>query len=178
MTEAGPVAFAVSKRPSGLRVLEDRYFVEILEPNGANHVDEGGLGELVLTPLGRSDWPLLRYRTGDLVQARRDTDGKLWFEGGVLGRVDDMRVIRGVNVYPSAVEAIVRSVNEVGEYRVLISSRGAMAEMALDVEADASVAMEVQRVLETRLGLRIPVRSVAPGALPRFEFKSKRWETL
>jgi phenylacetate-CoA ligase len=111
-------------------------------------VAEGALGELILTPLGRADWPLLRYRTGDLVRARRDAEGALWLEGGILGRADDMRVVRGVNVYPSAVDALVRSVAGVGEYRVMLSTRGAMTELQLEVEADRSAARELEHLFE------------------------------
>lgn len=175
MTETGPVAFAVGGGPSDLKVLEDRYYAEILEPGSNQPVLEGELGELVLTPLGRADWPLLRYRTGDLVRARRDRQGALWLEGGILGRVDDMRVVRGVNVYPSAVDALLRTVEGVGEYRVLISRKGAMTEVQLEVEGHAPLASAAERALERGLGLRVPVRPVAPGTLPRFEMKARRW---
>lgn len=175
LTETGPVAFAESGGTGGLRVLEDRYFAEVLDPAGLSPVPEGDLGELVLTPLGRADWPLFRYRTGDLVRPRRDANGVLWLEGGVLGRVDDMRVIRGVNVYPTAVEKIVRSFPGAGEYRVLLSNRGAMAEIRLEVEAGPEVAREIETELERALCLRVPVTAVPSGALPRFEMKAKRW---
>jgi phenylacetate-CoA ligase len=175
MTETGPVAFAVQGKNSGLRVLEDRYYAEVVSPDSLKPVAEGALGELILTPLGRADWPLLRYRTGDLVRARRDAEGALWLEGGILGRADDMRVVRGVNVYPSAVDALVRSVAGVGEYRVMLSTRGAMTELQLEVEADRSAARELEHLFEKALSLRIPVRTVAEGTLPRFEMKARRW---
>lgn len=175
MTETGPVAFAVSGGPADLKVLEDRYYAEILEPGSPQVVPDGSLGELVLTPLGRAEWPLLRYRTGDLVRARRDGEGALWLAGGILGRVDDMRVVRGVNIYPSAVDALLQSVEGIGEYRVLISRRGEMSEMQVEVEGDAPHALAAERALERGLNLRIPVRTVAPSSLPRFEMKARRW---
>jgi phenylacetate-CoA ligase len=175
MTETGPVAFAVSGKNAGLRVLEDRYYAEVIATDSSNPVGEGELGELVLTPLGRADWPLFRYRTGDLVRARRGAEGALWLEGGILGRVDDMRVVRGVNVYPSAVDALVRSIPGAGEYRVQISARGAMTEMRLELEADPSAALELEGLFERALSLRIPVQAVPVGTLPRFEMKARRW---
>jgi phenylacetate-CoA ligase len=177
LTETGPVAFAVSGKTdrSGLRVLGDRYFAEVLVPGGVEPVREGEPGELVLTPLGRSDWPLIRYRTGDLVRARCDESGQLWLEEGILGRVDDMQVVRGVNVYPSAVDALVRSLEGVGEYRVVLSTRGALTEMRLEVEGEAAVAGELESLFEQRLCLRIPVRAVGAGTLPQFEMKARRW---
>jgi phenylacetate-CoA ligase len=138
---------------------------------------------LVLTPLGREDWPLLRYRTGDIVRARRDSDGALWFEGGVLGRTDDMVIIRGVNVYPGAVEHAVRSVRGVGEYRVTVSSRGSMSECSVEIEVDGDVkgdtasriVAELEAAFEKAFSLRIPVKPVPLRSLPRFELKARRW---
>jgi phenylacetate-CoA ligase len=101
--------------------------------------------------------------------------------GGVVGRVDDMVVIRGVNVFPSAVDEIVRSVVGVGEYRVEVRSVGALLELAIEVEAAVEAVGRLDPVpvleaaLQTRLGLRIPVTRVEPGVLPRSELKARRW---
>ncbi len=183
MTEVGPVAFAKEGMDGALRVLEERYYVEVLTPGGNEPVPEWHIGELVLTPLGREDWPLLRYRTGDIVRARRDSDGALWFEGGVLGRTDDMVIIRGVNVYPGAVEHAVRSVRGVGEYRVTVSSRGSMSECSVEIEVDGDVkgdtasriVAELEAAFEKAFSLRIPVKPVPLRSLPRFELKARRW---
>jgi phenylacetate-CoA ligase len=160
-----------------LRVLEERYFVEVLDVVSGSAVEEGEMGELTLTPLGRSAWPLLRYRTGDLVRARRDESGNLQLIGGILGRTDDMVIVRGVNLYPGAVEQVVRSIPEIGEYRVSVKRAKAMAEVLVEIEStrNASLASELERAFEKAFALRIPVCVVPQGSLPQFEFKARRW---
>lgn len=172
MTEIGPVAFQRTGEPGLLWVNEDRYFAEVLNPATLAPVPAGETGELVLTSLGRAAWPLLRYRTGDLV--RRRADGAL--EGGILGRADDMVVVRGVNIYPSAVESVVRCVPEITEYRVTVSRRGELTELSIEAEAgDASAIEELERKLTDAFTLRIPVKHTMEGELPRFELKARRW---
>ena len=175
MTEVGPVAYEDLSREGVLRIVEESYFAEVIEPGGATPVAEGGVGELVLTPLGRQSWPLLRYRTGDLVKWSRDECG-IALEGGIIGRADDMVVVRGVNIYPTAVEAIVRTIPEIGEYRVVVSRRGAMTELEVQIESpDDAAAERLERALNQAFSLRIPVARVAAHSLPRFEMKARRW---
>ena len=175
MTEVGPVAVEDPERRGVLRVLEESYYAEIIEPGGNSPVSEGDIGELVLTPLGRTSWPLLRYRTGDLVKYSRDHHG-LALEGGIIGRADDMIVVRGVNVYPTAIESIVRSIPEIDEYRVEVSRRGEMAELEIHAESTGTGPIaNLACALEQSLALRIPVHRAEPGSLPRFELKAKRW---
>ena len=175
MTEVGPVAYEDPEREGVLRIVEESHFVEVIEPGGAAPVPEGGVGELVLTPLGRQSWPLLRYRTGDLVKWSRDAYG-IALEGGIIGRADDMVVVRGVNIYPTAVEAVVRTIPEIGEYRVLVSRRGAMTELEVQIESpDDTAAARLERALNQAFSLRIPVTRVAANSLPRFEMKARRW---
>ncbi|MEI6712113.1 MAG: AMP-binding protein [Verrucomicrobiota bacterium] len=176
MTEVGPVAFAVSGQPNVLRVLEDRYLAEVLHPETNLPVAPGQVGELVLTPLGRSAWPLFRYRTGDLVCPRRTEDG-LELVGGILGRADDMVIVRGVNLYPGAVEQVVRSIDGILEYRVNVARQGAMVEVTLEVETDGrpQLCEELEKGFEKAFSLRIPVMEVSRGTLPQFELKARRW---
>jgi phenylacetate-CoA ligase len=172
MTEVGPVAFQRNGEPDVLHVIEGSYFAEIIHPQTLAPIPEGGTGELVLTPLGRTAWPLLRYRTGDLVKRKADKGFQL--DGGILGRVDDMTVIRGVNIYPSAVDAIVNHISGISEYRVTISKQGAMAEISVEIESTtSSAAEELQRAFDETFSLRIPVKNVQQ--LPRFEHKARRW---
>ena len=172
MTEIGPVAFQRTGEPGLLWINEDRYFAEVLDPATLAPVPAGATGELVLTSLGRASWPLLRYRTGDLVCRR--ADGAL--VGGILGRADDMVVVRGVNIYPSAVDAIARSVADISEYRVTVSRRGELTELAIEAEATSDAGIEeLERKLTDAFTLRIPVRRAQDGELPRFELKAKRW---
>jgi phenylacetate-CoA ligase len=106
---------------------------------------------------------------------------ELALEGGILGRSDDMVVVRGINVYPGLIEEIVRAHPEVTEYRVQIDCRPAMAEMTLEFEApsdcaDPQFVVEcLEQSLRNALTLRIPVRRLPPNSLPRFEMKSQRW---
>ena len=176
MTEVGPVAFAAAGEPGALRVLEERYLAEVIHPESNNPALEGALGELVLTPLGRSGWPLFRYRTGDLVSPRRTGEG-LVLEGGILGRIDDMVIVRGVNLYPSALEDVVRTVLEVEEYRVSLSTKAGLAEVSLEVESNGAIGVgaKLEAAFERAFSLRIPVREVGLGTLPRFELKAQRW---
>ncbi len=175
MTEVGPVAFEDPAHPGSQRVIGESYFAEIVQPENGQPTASGEIGELVLTPLGRAASPLLRYRTGDLVKRLPEADGFV-LDGGIIGRADDMIVVRGVNIYPSAVDAVVRAIPEIGEYRVEVSRRGAMAEIELSIESETDRApTDLECALTQAFTLRVPVRRVPPGTLPRFEMKAKRW---
>jgi phenylacetate-CoA ligase len=186
MTETGPATYQCPAAPGVLHVIESAYLPEILQPGTLEPVGPGGTGELVLTTLDRLGSPLLRYRTGDLVRSgtrERCVCGthELALKGGILGRSDDMVIVRGVNVYPSAVDELVRSVGEVTEYRVTVDRRAAMTELLLEVEPEppgtnaSALTRKLRQALQNALSLRVPVRAVAPGTLPRFEMKARRW---
>lgn len=182
LTEVGPVSYESRDHPGSLLVAESAYVAEVLDPSTGKEVAEGAQGELVLTTLDRIDKPLLRYRTGDLV--RKSTfRGQLCLEGGILGRIDDMLVIRGVNVYPGAVEQIVLGFPEVLDFEVRVYTRQAMTELDVRVEPrlgtpdPAGLARRIEVALSDAFALRFPVHPVSPGTLPRPEFKSKRWIT-
>ena len=103
MTEVGPVTYQCPGRPCTLMVIESSYIAEIIDPRGDQPVPRGDVGELVLTTLGRIGSPLLRYRTGDLVRenldiAPREGRHEMALRGGILGRADDMVLVRGVNL--------------------------------------------------------------------------------
>ena len=140
---------------------------------------EGQQGELVLTTLGRAGCPVLRYRTGDLVLPHWGEDDNglptLDLVGGILGRVDDMTLVRGVNLYPTSVDAVVRRFEEIAEYQVLIDETAAMTEVSLRAEVTPELANSLEKALTEAFSLRIPVESVEPGSLPRFEMKAQRW---
>ncbi len=186
MTETGPVTYQCPARPGTLHVLESAYLPEVIDPKTGAPTPAGQTGELVLTTLDRVGSPLLRYRTGDLVRARAGSPCRcgrqeLALEGGILGRSDDMVVIRGVNVYPGLVEDLVGGFPEVIEYRVRVDSRRAMPELCLDIEtapefpARAALQSRLEQSFQTVLNLRVPVSVVPPGSLPRFEMKARRW---
>ena len=127
---------------SDLRLFHDSYLCEVIRPDSTEAVAPGGgRGELVLTTLGRDACPLIRYRTGDLVEPVPPESGDpaaFILKGGILGRVDDMVVVRGVNLYPSAVDAAVRAVPGIREYRVEIDRRGTLPQVTLEIEPDGS----------------------------------------
>jgi phenylacetate-CoA ligase len=183
LTEVGPVAFEDWDRPGGLYVNEAEYIAEVLDAAG-QPVPDGELGELVLTNLGRLASPVIRYRTGDVVRARTMPHpvgpAYLWLEGGILARADDMVTIRGVNVYPTAVDAVVRAYADVVEFRATVARESAMRQLAVEIEvrpgADAGATAEsVALALKEALGLTVAVHPVATNALPRFEMKARRF---
>jgi phenylacetate-CoA ligase len=176
MTEMGAYGFECAEQ-SGLHVNESEFIAEVIDPaTGAPAVE----GELVLSNLGRAGSPLLRYRTGDRVRvaSRPCACGRtfLRLEGGILGRVDDMLVVRGVNVFPSAIEGIVRRFPAVDEFVIEVYRRREMDEVRLLVEVGdaAPVARSVQEAVRVDLGIRIEVVPVPAQSLPRYELKARR----
>lgn len=171
------------ERPGGVHVFENEFIPEVIDPATGCPLPDGEAGELVLTNLGRTASPLIRYRTGDRVSMRRTrcACGRwfAWLEGGIVGRIDDMVCVRGNNVYPSAVDAIVRSFAEVVEYRARVVEHAALTEFTLEVEAQpgapADLADRVASLFRDRLHFRPAVTLVAPGSLPRFDMKARRW---
>ena len=141
---------------------------------------------MVLTTLGRVGSPLVRYRTGDLVRenldiAVREGRHELALRGSILGRADNMVLVRGVNLYPAAVENLMLSLPEVAVYQVEVDARGPLVELHLRVEPAAAasdegqLAARVQSQFRAAFNLRVPVTVCPPGALPRGEMKSWRW---
>ncbi len=181
LTETGPVSCQQPEMTGHLRVLEDYHFVEILDPASGREVIAGEQGELIVTTLTRLGGPMLRYRTGDLVRKAYAPDGALCLDGGILGRLDDMICVRGVNIYPSAVDAVLRRFPEVAEYQVREHRTGALLDLKVLVEPtsaalrDTALADRISGVLRDTFQLRMEVQTVAPGTLPRFEFKARRW---
>lgn len=183
MTEIGAWGFEALEQPGGLFVNEDEFIAEVLNAQTQQPAAAGEEGELVLTNLGRLGSPLIRYRTGDRVRAERGRSYRgrplLWCAGGVLGRTDDMLIIRGNNVYPTAIEGIVREFDEVAEFRIVVARSAALVELDIEVEprsamGAAEVAGAIEDRVRDRLGFRPRVRWVPPGSLPRFEFKARR----
>lgn len=175
-TELGPWGVG-SRDGKGIYVTESEFIAELIKPGTDEPAAEGELAELVMTGLGRLGAPAIRYRTGDLVRGYRDRDEEcrfLWLEGGVIGRADDMLVIRGVNIFPTSIERIVRMFPRIGEFRMIATRKGMMDELELVVEDPLAQPHDLSAVLEQRLGLRIPVSSVPVDTLPRFEAKAKR----
>lgn len=184
MTEVGPVAYGRPDDPSFLRVMHSRYLCEVLTPGTNTPVALGATGELVLSTLGRAACPLLRYRTGDLVRPVAlpgEDPAECVLAGGILGRVDDMVIVRGVNLYPVAVDAVIRAVGGVREYQVEIDKRLTLPEVRIRFEASDDAhnpIAELSSRLRGAFQIRIEIEKVAAGVLPVFEFKARRWKIL
>jgi phenylacetate-CoA ligase len=180
-TEIGPTGFSCEAR-DGVHLIEREFAVEIRTEDG--RVADEGDGELVLTNLGRWCSPTIRYRTGDRVHATRGpcacgrTLVKL--EGGILGRVDDMLILRGVNVFPSALEGIVRRFDDVVEFRIEAYTERGMDALRCTIEPRPGVepdglAHAVGDAIHRDIGVRAEMAIAAPGSLPRFELKARRF---
>ncbi len=188
MTELGTIMmFECEPQPGGAHIIEDHYIEEVIDPESGNPVPYGEKGERVVTSFGRGFIPVIRYRTRDLVVKVPGTKcscGRTFdlYEGGIQGRVDDMKLVRGTNVYPRAVEAIVREFSEIDEFQIhLYTADGIRDEIEVLVEIPNEAVDD--NVLLTRLatelseaheGLRFGVRKVDHETLPRFELKAKR----
>lgn len=176
MTEMGAYGFECEAQ-AGLHVNETEFVAEVIDPESGAATREG---ELVLSNLGRHGSPLLRYRTGDRVRVATDPCpcGRtfLRLEGGLLGRVDDMLVVRGVNVFPSALEGIVRRFPTVDEFMIEVYRRHEMDEvrLLLEVAGGGNIAAQVQEEVRVHLGIRVEIVAVPAQSLPRWELKARR----
>lgn len=178
-TEVGGTGFSCVER-DGVHLIEGEFRVEILD--GSGRARDEGEGELVLTNLGRWGSPVIRYRTGDRVRAVRGrcACGRTLVKlaGGILGRVDDMVTVRGVNVFPSAIEGIVRRFEEVAEFRIEIHEERGMDALRCVIEpregAATALAARLAEAIHRHLGIRSDVTLVAAGSLPRSEGKARR----
>jgi phenylacetate-CoA ligase len=179
-TEVGPWGYG-DLEGNWVRVIESEFIAEFLSIATGTSAAEGELAELVITPLGRSGSPVIRYRTGDLVRPSWKSEGPNRFvrlDGGVLGRTDDMLIVRGVNVFPASIEQIVRSFPEIVEFRATVCKETQLDQLAVEIEDRLGQPDRVARELQLRLGLSVTVRSVPLGSLPRFEGKGKRFVDL
>jgi phenylacetate-CoA ligase len=188
MTELGTIMiFECSEQPGGTHIIEDHYIEEVVDPETDQPVPYGEMGERVVTSFGRGFIPVIRYRTRDFVVKVPGSScpcGRTFdiYDGGIRGRVDDMKLVRGTNVYPRAVEAIIREYPEIDEFQIhLYTEEGIRDEIEILVEipdgsADSDrILADLQRALaDAHEGLRFGVKKVEDGTLPRFELKAKR----
>jgi phenylacetate-CoA ligase len=185
LTETGPVSFECWEVPGAIHLNEGAYICEVVDPATGSSLPDGQQGELVVTNLGRISSPVIRYRTGDIIVKRseRCACGRTWarMEGGILSRADDMINIRGVNVYPGAIESVVRRFSEIAEFRSTVSRAGAMSSLSLEIEPvhgvtdNTTIVTRLTYQLREALGLNVPIRVVESGTLPRFEMKARRF---
>lgn len=185
-TEVGPWGYGCGV-DLNLHVNEREFVTEVLDPETREPVapDADGVaaGELVLTTLRRVGSPVIRYCTGDFVRLTRrpcpcGRDDAVLL-GGVLSRLDDMLIVRGVNVYPSALENVIRGLPEIGEFEIRVTQVRQMAELELRIEVPdgdaSSVAESLRRRVREEFYLRPEVVLAEPGSLPRYEAKASRY---
>ncbi|MBN2734494.1 MAG: phenylacetate--CoA ligase [Methanomicrobiaceae archaeon] len=184
----GPGAAFECKERNGLHFWHDSYFIEIIDPDTEEVLEPGQKGELVVTPLVKEAMPLLRYRTGDITMILEDECpcGRGPKIARLTGRSDDMLVIRGINVFPSQIEHVLRSIPEVGDqFMVYVDRINHLDEMTIDVEIKREffkgelsdlerIQKKIIHSLKELLNLRTKVSLVEPESLPRFEGKAKR----
>lgn len=188
MTELGTIMiFECSHQPGGTHIIEDHFIEEVVNPETGEPVPYGELGERVVTSFGRGFIPVLRYRTKDMVlkvpystcDCGRTGD---IYQGGIRGRWDDMKLVRGTNVYPRAVEAIIREHDAIDEFQIYLWRNDIRDEITIKVEMKPgregewpALSEELSHELSSsHEGLRFIIELMQPGALPRFELKAKR----
>ncbi len=188
MTELGTIMiFECSHQPGGTHIIEDHFIEEVVNPETGEPVPYGELGERVVTSFGRGFIPVLRYRTKDMVlrvpystcDCGRTGD---IYQGGIRGRWDDMKLIRGTNVYPRAVEALIREHDAIDEFQIYIWRNDIRDEITIKVEMKpgredewSALSEELANELAAaHEGLRFIIDLMPPGTLPRFELKAKR----
>jgi phenylacetate-CoA ligase len=186
-TEAGAWAFDCEAQTGAIHLNEAEFIFEVIDPESGESVGEGRRGELVISNLGRAAMPVLRYRTGDIVEMTTEPCpcGR-WFariKGGVLGRADDMIIVRGVNLYPSAIDNLIRSLPQVVEYEVEITRVEGMDELVIRCETvDAAPVEETTRsvvdAFRRQFSIRVSVEHAPAGSLPRYEFKARRFRRV
>ena len=187
----GSTCYECAEQSGGLHILEDHYIQEVIDPKTTENLSCGQRGELVLTSFGRGAMPLIRYRTGDLVERVESTFcscGRTFdlYKGGILGRADDMKLVKGVNIFPSAVEDIIREFKEIDEFQIVIYTEKNIDQIKVKIEPISEFRsnryQELQKAIAEKLydahRLSFRVEIVEPNTLPRFELKSKRLQDL
>ena len=185
MTEVGTWGFQCTEEPNGVHILESEFIAEVIDPHTAIPVQEGEVGELVVTNLGRSCMPSIRYRTGDLVKVKKGSCscGRTFhvLDGGVLGRKDEMIIIRGVNVFPNVLTNIVEShIGPGDDYQIEVYEKKGINEMRIQLEIkeeDRSKAIKqaIQDEIRGKLNIRVEVNTIPKGTIPKSDYKAKRF---
>lgn len=178
-TEAGAWGYE-SLAQDGLYLNEGEFIFEVIDPVTG---EPGNEGELIITNLGRPGFPVIRYRTGDRVRLSTEPspDGRTFrrLAGGIVGRVDDAITVRGINVFPSAIENVVRRFAQVGEFAVDVHRRDELDDLEIRVEVTGddpeAVSAALREEIRNSIGIRCGVAAVPRGSLPRFDLKARRF---
>jgi phenylacetate-CoA ligase len=186
-SEVGAHSFECELQPGGIHVIESEFIAEVIDPQTGQEAAAGEIGELVITNLGRPGFPVIRYRTGDLVRLNLTpcACGRTFarFDGGLLGRSDDMVTIRGVNVYPTAIENVIRQFGSVDEFQVTVTTVHEMHHLEVEIEVVSGndtehVRTHVEQAIHHALSLRPTVKVAKPGTLAHFEMKARRFRRV
>jgi phenylacetate-coenzyme A ligase PaaK-like adenylate-forming protein len=192
MTEGGTVEmFECMEDPGGMHMIESDYIEEVLDPETLKPVGYGQEGVRVMTSLGREGLPMLRYWTNDVVVKSPASDcscGRSWdlYQGGILGRLDESRKIRGISFAPAMVEDVVRRFDEIVEYQMLLETIGGLDTLVIhiepreDVPEDRYEELRQRFAVETKRALSIAakVEIAPPGLLPRYEMRASRFRDV
>ena len=187
LTEVRAHSFQCTMQESAVHVIESEFIPEVIDPDTHAHVEEGEMGELVLTNLGRSCSPAIRFRTNDMVRFKKGQCpcGRTFrmLDGGILGRRDDMIIVRGLNVFPNLIGNIVQKYLSVGdEYRIVAYTKGSLNELKILLDLSGESRKEQEKIesdivteLKSSMDLRVEVETVPPHTLEKFGYKSKRF---
>ncbi|MBI2585123.1 MAG: phenylacetate--CoA ligase family protein [Rhodospirillales bacterium] len=190
MAEMTPwVNCAGTKQTDGMLLWQDMVYAEVCDPKNFRRVGWGQQGTPVYTHLERTSQPMIRLVSGDLTHwtdGRDNPCGRTYprLPNGIYGRIDDMFIIRGENIYPSAIDGVLNQLAGYGgEHRIVITRDGAMDELLVQIDAKeqvyaknatAALKAEAERALSRTLGVRARVEVVAAGVIPRTDFKARR----
>ena len=183
MTETGPVTVECSATPSLLHIIEHAFIAEVIDPNTQKKLSFGSIGELVLSSIGRVGCPLLRYRTGDIVQLNHQKcacgfKGQSLM-GGILSRADEMIFLKGNNIYPSALQNKLHSIERIVDFRITFYKTEANPQLLFEVETlqtdSESITDTIEKMIQTAFLFKPVIKIVPNGTLPRQEMKSKRF---
>ena len=185
---SGPL-FIECHLQNGIHIWADMFLIEVIDPKTMEQVDDGERGELVVTSLDKWAFPLIRYRIGDITILNNEpcecgrTHPRIM---RILGRTDDMIIVRGINVFPSQVESVLMRIPEIGDnYQIIVDRKGPLDVMTVKVEVTEStfsdkiadlmsLSNEVSRQLKSVLNITAEVELVEPGVIPRSEGKARR----
>jgi len=174
---------------NGLHIFEDHFYPEIIDPSTGQNLPPGEAGELVITALTKEAMPLIRYRTRDitaLIPGACSCGRTMVRMKRIMGRTDDMLIIRGVNVFPSQIEAVLMQIEETEpHYQIVVDRKGALDELEVQVEVNEGIFSDeikrleeierkIEREIESALGISVEVKLAEPRSIQRSEGKAKR----
>jgi len=184
----GPGVSCQCLNGTGMHVQEDFFYPEIIDPDTLKPLPAGSVGELVFTTLSKQGTPLMRYRTRDITYLTYEpcVCGRTTVRmGRILGRTDDMLIIRGVNVFPSQIESVLVSLGMPAFYQIVVDRQGLLDTIEIHVELGAdqvtdtvrdleNIQRRIRKGVEDVLGISAPIVLREPGSLPRSEGKAQR----